>query len=41
MLGLFGLVGGAALEIRRLRGRGAGNDAQTQELKKALEVGKA
>jgi hypothetical protein len=40
MLGLVGIVGGAALEIRRLRGRrGDSSESQAGELKKALEVG--
>lgn len=40
MFGLISVVGGAAaLEIRRLRNRGHGeNDAQVQELKKTVEV---
>jgi hypothetical protein len=41
MLGIVGLLSGAALEIRRLRiGRGgrASRETQAQELRKALEV---
>jgi hypothetical protein len=40
MLGLFGIVGGAALEVRRsLRRRGDNSEGQAAELKKAIEVG--
>ena len=39
MIGLVGLAAGSLLEIRRLRRGGTGNnDAQTKELRKAVEV---
>lgn len=41
MIGLVGLIGGAALEIRRVarRGRNDGSAEQAAELRKAVEVG--